>query len=113
MPATIGGLSGKEETAKHLLSQVGLKDHMHHLAKQLSGGEKQRVAIARSLCNNPDLILADEPTGNLDNANSQRIHEMLISSAKIRNKALIVVTHNQELAKQCDITYTLHDGHLI
>lgn len=112
MPTKIARMSGKEDLAKKLLQEVGLKDHMHHLAKQLSGGEKQRAAIARALCNNPDLILADEPTGNLDDANSERIHELLISSAKTLNKSLIVVTHNHELAKQCDVVYTLHDGQL-
>ena len=112
MPTKIARVSGKEEIAKKLLEKVGLSDHMNHLAKQLSGGEKQRAAIARALCNNPDIILADEPTGNLDDANSERIHELLISSAKTLNKGLIVVTHNQELAKQCDVIYTLHDGHL-
>ena len=84
MPTKIARLSGKEEHAKKLLEKVGLKDHMHHLAKQLSGGEKQRAAIARALCNSPDLILADEPTGNLDDANSEKVHELLISSAKTK-----------------------------
>lgn len=112
MPTRIARMSGKEDLAKKLLQEVGLEDHMHHLAKQLSGGEKQRAAIARALCNNPDLILADEPTGNLDDANSARIHELLISSAKTLDKGLIVVTHNHELAKQCDVIYTLHSGYL-
>ena len=112
MPTKIARVSGKEEVAKKLLEKVGLSDHLNHVATQLSGGEKQRAAIARALCNNPDLILADEPTGNLDDANSERIHELLISSAKTLNKGLIVVTHNHELAKQCDVIYTLHDGYL-
>lgn len=112
MPTRIARVSGKEEVAKNLLKEVGLSGHLSHLAKQLSGGEKQRAAIARALCNNPDLILADEPTGNLDDTNSARIHELLISSAKTLNKGLIVVTHNHELAKQCDVIYTLHDGYL-
>ncbi len=112
MPTKIARISGKEEVAKKLLEEVGLSDHLNHLAKQLSGGEKQRAAIARALCNNPDLILADEPTGNLDDANSKRIHDILISSAKNLNKGLIIVTHNHELAKQCDFTYTLKDGKL-
>lgn len=112
MPAKIGRKGDQEESAKHLLEKVDLCEHINHLAKLLSGGEKQRVAIARALCNNPDLILADEPSGNLDDANSARIHDLLISSAKEMGKALIVVTHNFELAKQCDLVYTLHDGHL-
>lgn len=110
MPTKIARISGKEETAKKLLEEVGLSSHMHHLAKQLSGGEKQRAAIARALCNDPDLILADEPTGNLDDKNSEHIHELLISSAKTLGKGLIVVTHDHMLAKQCDVIYNLHDG---
>ena len=110
MPTKIARISDKEDLAKNLLEQVGLKDHMHHLAKQLSGGEKQRAAIARALCNHPDLILADEPTGNLDDANSKNIHELLITSAKTLSKGLIVVTHNHELAKQCDVIYILQGG---
>ncbi len=110
MPNRIGRLGGKEKEAKRLLLEVGLESHLHHLAKQLSGGEKQRAAIARALCNNPDLILADEPSGNLDNANSDRIHDILISKAKSLGKGLIIVTHNHALAKQCDFIYTLQSG---
>lgn len=112
MPSRIGRLGNREDGAKLLLEEVGLTDHLHHFAKQLSGGEKQRAAIARALCNDPDLILADEPSGNLDEANSEKIHEMLIETAKKRGKGLIVVTHNQALAKQCDFIYTLHEGTL-
>ncbi|MDJ0652269.1 MAG: ABC transporter ATP-binding protein [Simkaniaceae bacterium] len=112
MPTRIARMSDKEDHAKKLLRGVGLEDHRHHLAKQLSGGEKQRAAIARAFCNNPDLILADEPTGNLDDANSTKIHELLISSAKTMHKGLIVVTHSDELAKQCDVIYTLRSGYL-
>lgn len=112
MPSRIGRTGNQEEEAKRLLEEVGLSDHLDHFAKQLSGGEKQRAAIARALCNNPDLILADEPSGNLDEANSKRIHEILIQTAKKRNKGLIVVTHNHDLAKQCDFIYTLHEGTL-
>lgn len=110
MPTKIARISGQEEVAKKLLEEVGLSSHLHHLAKQLSGGEKQRAAIARALCNHPDLILADEPTGNLDDQNSEHIHHLLITSAKTLNKGLIVVTHDHLLAKQCDVIYTLHDG---
>lgn len=112
MPCRIGRQRGQEEVAKALLDEVGLSDHLHHFAKQLSGGEKQRASIARALCNNPDLILADEPSGNLDEANSHRIHQILIEAAKRKNKGLIVVTHNQALAKECDFIYTLHEGTL-
>ncbi|MCB1107255.1 MAG: ABC transporter ATP-binding protein [Chlamydiia bacterium] len=112
MPSRIGREWGHEERAKKLLKEVGLENHTHHLAKQLSGGEKQRAAIARALCNNPNLILADEPSGNLDEENSAKIHDILISTAKNLNKGLIVVTHNRELAKECDVVYTLHGGRL-
>ena len=112
MPSRIRGGKGKEAEARGLLEKVGLSDHLSHVAKQLSGGEKQRAAIARALCNDPDLILADEPSGNLDKENSQRIHELLMTSAKALNKGLIVVTHNMDLAKECDMLYTLHNGSL-
>lgn len=93
-----------------LLEEVGLPDRSHFPAKLLSGGEKQRVAIARALCNDPELILADEPSGNLDHLHSRAIHQLLIGCAKRRNKALVVVTHDLELAKLCDNTRTLMDG---
>lgn len=112
MPARIGRSSLDDKHALELLKRVNLESHAHHLAKQLSGGEKQRVAIARALCNDPDLILADEPSGNLDDGNSKAIHELLIHSAKDLGKALIVVTHDQQLAKLCDKIYLLQDAHL-
>ncbi|PCI92497.1 ABC transporter ATP-binding protein [Candidatus Aerophobetes bacterium] len=95
-----------------LLEKVGISHRKNHFAKLLSGGEKQRVAIARALCNNPDIILADEPSGNLDEHNSSIIHNMLVDCAKTLNKALILVTHNQELASLCDIRYLLREGKL-
>jgi len=93
-----------------LLEEVGLIDRKNYLAKDLSGGEKQRAAIARALCNNPDIILADEPSGNLDHDNSKIIHTLLIDSAKKFNKSLIVATHDMELAKLCDKIYVLDNG---
>lgn len=113
MPAKIARKE-KQQVARalELLNQVGLTSRKDTLVKFLSGGEKQRVAIARALCNDPELILADEPTGNLDHATSQGIHELLIASAKKMNKALIVVTHDPELAKLCDRTLILKEGHL-
>ncbi|HSX04083.1 MAG TPA: ABC transporter ATP-binding protein [Rhabdochlamydiaceae bacterium] len=93
-----------------LLEEVQLSSKIDTLTKFLSGGEKQRIAIARALCNDPDLILADEPTGNLDGENSERVQRLLIESAKKRNKTLIIATHDQELAKQCDRTLLLKDG---
>lgn len=98
--------------ALELLEKVGLSARAHFLAKLLSGGEKQRTAIARSLCNDPELILADEPSGNLDNQHSQAIHQLLIQLARQHGKTLIVVTHDRELASLCDRVFILKDGKL-
>lgn len=98
--------------AEKLLHQVGLGDRMHHFGKQLSGGEKQRAAIARALCNDPDILFADEPSGNLDRNTAQGIHDLLLSFAKEQQKSLIIVTHDQELAALCDKTYVLKNGAL-
>jgi lipoprotein-releasing system ATP-binding protein len=95
------------DKAQLLLKKVGMADYIHHLTKQLSGGEKQRVAIARSLCNEPKIIFADEPTGNLDEKNSEAIHELLLDCTTKQNKALIVVTHDSHLASLCDQVYRL------
>lgn len=117
MPAKIARLaihrgSPAYNRALMLLETVGLKDRANHLSKLLSGGEKQRTALARALCNDPDLILADEPTGNLDTSHSEEIHSLLIRLSKENNKALIVVTHNKELSSLCDKTLILKDGKL-
>jgi lipoprotein-releasing system ATP-binding protein len=98
--------------ALNLLEIVGLKDRANFFAKLLSGGEKQRAAIARALCNDPDLILADEPSGNLDHAHSQEIHSLLISLARDFNKSLIVVTHDKEFSSLCNKTFLLKEGYL-
>lgn len=115
MPAKIARFDttkGKEayQRAEDLLVKVGLKERLHHFGKQLSGGEKQRVAIARALCNDPELILADEPTGNLDKKTAEGIQELLFQFVKEGNKALVVVTHDQELAELCDSKYRLELG---
>ncbi|MBS0620464.1 MAG: ABC transporter ATP-binding protein [Verrucomicrobia bacterium] len=98
--------------AQLLLEQVGLTSRSHFLAKLLSGGEKQRVCIARALCNNPELVLADEPSGNLDHTHSKEIHHLLTNLTKQYGKSLIVVTHDKELAALCDQTLILKDGNL-
>jgi lipoprotein-releasing system ATP-binding protein len=100
------------QRAQELLEEVQLSSKGNTLAKFLSGGEKQRVAIARALSNDPSLILADEPTGNLDNENSKRVQELLIQTAKKRNKTVLIATHDQELAKECDRTLLLKDGRI-
>lgn len=96
--------------AQALLEEVGLKNRMHHHVEKLSGGEKQRVAIARALINNPDVIFADEPTGNLDHITAEEVMHLLFSLVKKANKALVLVTHSTELAQQCDTVVRLENG---
>lgn len=115
MPARIARKStarGSEayERGCQSLEKVGLGARQHFNTKLLSGGERQRVGIARALANDPALLLADEPSGNLDRNNSQKIQEILISCARDRGKALVLVTHDVELAKACDRCYALRDG---
>jgi lipoprotein-releasing system ATP-binding protein len=112
MPAKIGRLKVSKEKGMSLLEAVGLSDRAHFMAKLLSGGEKQRAAIARALCNDPPILLADEPSGNLDHAHSTAIHELLIRSAKKYGKTLVIATHDKELASLCDTTYLLANGKL-
>lgn len=117
MPAKIARLpthkgSFAYQRALTLLEEVGLKERASFLTKLLSGGEKQRAAIARALCNDPDLILADEPSGNLDYAHSQEIHSLLFRLCKDLNKSLIVVTHDREFSALCQRTLLLKDGNL-
>ena len=118
MPARIGKHDIRPGFPAHLralelLQEVGLSERAHFQAKLLSGGEKQRVAIARALINNPSIILADEPSGNLDHSHSVVIYDLLLSEARNRNKALVVVTHDLTLASQCKKTYSLQDGKLL
>ncbi len=100
------------ERGLKLLSQVGLQDRAHFPAKLLSGGEKQRASIARALCNDPPLILADEPSGNLDEETAKKLYQLLLDLVRIEGKTLIVVTHDEMLAKLCDQIYTLSSGKL-
>jgi lipoprotein-releasing system ATP-binding protein len=112
LPAYIAGLKKKDalEKAKMLLADVRMQDRMTHYPSQLSGGERQRVAVARSMVNNPDLILADEPTGNLDSHNSAIVAQLLYTEAERRNKTLIVVTHDENIAAKAMHHYTLNAG---
>ena len=117
MPAKIGRKqvspgSDSYKRALDLLKEVGLTEQIHCPTKILSGGEKQRACLARALCNDPDLIFADEPTGNLDSANTDLVASLLIESAKQGQKTLILVTHDEDLAKMCDKTFQLKDGFL-
>ena len=118
MPAKIarvntGKGSQAYNTALSLLDHVGLIKHIEQHAKTLSGGEKQRVAIARALINDPDIIFADEPTGNLDSQNSELISDLLIEFNREKHKALVLVTHDHKLASRLDKQYQLIDGCLL
>ena len=117
MPAKIARKSTGQGSAAltralMLLELVGLQERIHFPAKLLSGGEKQRACIARALCNDPDLILADEPSGNLDSKQSQEIQSLLIRLTHEFNKALIVVTHDKDFSSLCNKTWLLKDGNL-
>jgi lipoprotein-releasing system ATP-binding protein len=98
------------DRAAMLLDAVGLGDKIDRLANHLSGGEQQRVAIARSLANDPKILLADEPTGNLDTANSERIFKLLTELVKRENKALLLATHNPQIARASDFIHEMKDG---
>jgi len=109
LPAMIGG-QNRQRQAEELLDRVGLKDRMHHLPSELSGGEQQRVAIARSLVNDPRMVFADEPTGNLDSATGASIVELLLGLAREDGRALLVVTHDGRLADKGTRVYQIADG---
>lgn len=108
-PAMIAGKSLKEckPRALELLQKLGLSDRLLHLPSQLSGGEKQRVAICRALMNEPEVIMADEPTGALDEENAQEVEKLLLDLVKEEGRSLLLVTHNQDFAFQCDNVYLL------
>ena len=100
------------ERGMSLLESVGLEDKAKRLGNQLSGGEQQRVAIARALANEPAILLADEPTGNLDHKNADRVFDLLSAISHERGNAFIMVSHNPELAKRCDVVFPMEDGYL-
>lgn len=99
--------------AEEILTELGLKDRLYHFPNQLSGGEQQRVAIARAIINKPELILADEPTGNLDEENSQVIADLLFNVSQKYQKSLCLVTHDLELANKCDRLMKIDNGTII
>ena len=101
------------EQAEEILTDLGLKDRLQHFPNQLSGGEQQRVAIARAIINKPELILADEPTGNLDEENSQVIADLLFNVSQKYQKSLCLVTHDLELANKCDRLMKIDNGTII
>jgi len=112
IPQMINGTSLKDasEKSKELLSNVGLSERTEHKPAELSGGEQQRVAVARALANNPQIIFADEPTGNLDSANSEAIHKLIVELKEKYNKTFVIVTHNQNLVKLADKVFEIKDG---
>jgi lipoprotein-releasing system ATP-binding protein len=111
----LGQLSDAQMRARaaELLNGVGLGDKLRRPSRHLSGGEQQRVAIARALANDPRVILADEPTGNLDTANSERAFELLQNLVHERGKALLLATHNPAIAEACDWIHEMKDGCII
>lgn len=114
LPQELAGKNAREieRQAMTLLEQVGLKDRGGAFPDKLSGGQQQRVAIARALVHNPMLVLADEPTGNLDRETGERVLKLLLSLTQERNKTLIMATHNPEIAKLADRVLQVHEGHL-
>lgn len=105
--------TGMKKRAEQLLARVGLSNRMQHYPNQLSGGEQQRVAIARAFASNPELLFADEPTGNLDAGTGQRIIELMFELNAEQQTTLVLVTHDQSLASRCNRILTLHEGRLL
>jgi lipoprotein-releasing system ATP-binding protein len=105
--------SDAEKKARELLDFLGLGDRLEHKPGELSGGEQQRVAVARALINNPDIILADEPSGNLDSHNRKELHELFFSLRERYKQTIVIVTHDKELASMSDRTLTMRDGQII
>jgi lipoprotein-releasing system ATP-binding protein len=112
IPGWLGQRSKKmvQKKAEELLELMGLKDRMNHKPSSLSGGEQQRVSVARALVNQPDIIFADEPTGNLDSVNARELHQLFFELRKSLNQTFLIVTHNEELAAQCDRIIHMKDG---
>ncbi len=115
IPGWIAGTSKKViiERAKDLLTTLGLGNRLENKPQQLSGGEQQRVAVARALINNPSIIMADEPTGNLDSANARELHQLFIDLRQQFNQTFLIVTHNEELAQMSDRILHMKDGKII
>jgi putative ABC transport system ATP-binding protein len=113
VPLEIAGAPDPGSRADALLAEVGLTGRRHHYPSQLSGGEQQRVAIARALANDPPLLLADEPTGNLDSATGHQVIQLLIDVNRRRKATVVLVTHDAELAALADTTIALRDGRVV
>ncbi len=114
IPAFISGAGRRvaERRAAELLDLLGLADRAGHKPSELSGGEQQRVAVARALVNDPAVVLADEPSGNLDSKASEELHQLFFSLRDRLQQTFVIVTHNNALAKMADRTLTIHDGHI-
>ena len=110
VPLEIARAPDPARNARSLLEEVGLTDRAHHYPSQLSGGEQQRVAIARALANTPPILLADEPTGNLDSETGRQVVELLVEVNRRRRTTLVLVTHDPELAERADVTLSMRDG---
>ncbi|HKX88479.1 MAG TPA: ATP-binding cassette domain-containing protein, partial [Sphingopyxis sp.] len=106
------GQAEAEERAADLLGRLGLAERLHHKPSKLSGGEQQRVAVARALANRPLLVLADEPTGNLDEATADRVFDQFVKLVSDHGSAALVATHNERLAAKMDRVLRLHEGHI-
>jgi putative ABC transport system ATP-binding protein len=113
VPMEIAGVKGAAGRAKALLEEVGLSERAHHYPSQLSGGEQQRVAIARALSNDPPLLLADEPTGNLDSTTGRHVIDLLLAINRSRGTTLVLVTHDPELAAVAHMAVMLKDGRVV
>jgi lipoprotein-releasing system ATP-binding protein len=115
MPAVLksGTDHGSEKRASQLLAEVGLAERITHRPAELSGGEQQRVAMARALMNDPAIVLADEPSGNLDEANSQMLHALIFELSRSKNQTFVVVTHKRELLERADRGFVLEEGKLL
>lgn len=113
VPMELAGRSDARQRAQALLEEVGLASRGHHYPSQLSGGEQQRVAIARALANDPPILLADEPTGNLDSSTGAQVIDLLIRANRHRRRTLVLVTHDPALASLADDTITLRDGRVL
>lgn len=115
IPSIIAKSPQKEakEYAQQLLADLGLSERMHHFPNQLSGGEQQRVAVARALINRPSVIFADEPSGNLDTQSAERLHELFFTLRKNYQQTFVIVTHNEQLATLSDRKIVMEDGRLV
>lgn len=115
LPALLGGISKSNaiSEAEKLIDFLGLKDRLDHKPSQLSGGEQQRIAVARALINKPEIIFADEPSGNLDSKNSGELHDLFFRLKEEMGQTFVIVTHNTELAKMADVKFEMKDGNLI